>query len=247
MNQRCSRAVDLGAFVTGGLSEAEHRELSSHLLICPSCEHELANLVPVVALLELAREDQATAGAPVQLRERVLTDLLAAPRSDNALDGSTSDVGSQLAKPTSGADRHIGRRRIFAIAAGLALVAASGAVLAQRGTNRIEKTTVQLEALQKDPLNATVRLATENETTVAEITVTGTVPGEIYFAWFEDPAGKRIGLGSFRGARGTVTFRGQTGIARAQLAAVGASTRLGDKATDRMRAELKSKGYKKSK
>jgi hypothetical protein len=99
-------------------------------------------------------------------------------------------------------------------------------------------TAYQLVALQKDPLRASAKINTKNDTTVAEFVVNGTVPDEIYFAWFEDPEGKRIGLGSFRGARGQVRFRGQTGVPRSNIVAIGASTRAGDKPTDRIRAEL---------
>lgn len=229
---RCLKAADLGAFLTGGLTESEHREMASHLLSCPTCDPELVSLVPVVALLESVRTEYgATDRAPVQLRERVIAELSVAVRS-------TDGKSAEQTIPHGGARQPL-RRRVVAVAAALLLVAASGAVLAQRGSKPSNKITVPLEALEKDPLNATVRIATDNDTTVAEISVTGTIPGEIYFAWFEDPAGKRIGLGSFRGAKGTVKFRGQTGIARAELAAIGASTRKGDKATDRMRAELK--------
>lgn len=127
-------------------------------------------------------------------------------------------------------------RRFLAFAA--AAVLAIGITVTTVRKTGTPGTSYQLVALQKDPLRASAKIHTKSDTTVAEFVVNGTVPDEIYFAWFEDPEGKRIGLGSFRGASGPVKFRGQTGIPRAKIVAVGASTRAGDKPTDRIRAEL---------
>jgi hypothetical protein len=127
-------------------------------------------------------------------------------------------------------------RRLFAVAA--AAVLAMGITVASVRKTNTPGTSYQLVALQKDPLRASAKINTKSDTTVAEFVVNGTIPDEIYFAWFEDPEGKRIGLGSFRGAEGPVRFRGQTGIPRSKIVAVGASTRAGDTPTDRIRAEL---------
>jgi hypothetical protein len=131
-------------------------------------------------------------------------------------------------------------RYLAVAAAALLVIGLTVAKTVQKGDS--PGRSYQLVALQKDPLRASAKINTKDDTTVAEFVVSGTVPDEIYFAWFEDPEGKRIGLGSFRGARGQVRFRGQTGVPRANIVAIGASTKAGDKPTDRIRAELPKKG-----
>jgi hypothetical protein len=147
-----------------------------------------------------------------------------------SVDGQNLGSVSELVRP-----KRFDRRFLAVAAAAVLAIGITVTTVRKTGT---PGTSYQLVALQKDPLRASAKIRTKSDTTVAEFVVNGTVPDEIYFAWFEDPEGKRIGLGSFRGASGPVKFRGQTGIPRAKIVAVGASTRAGDKPTDRIRAEL---------
>jgi hypothetical protein len=169
----------------------------------------------------------------------------ASPRSTVHVGGfdvaalSAPDEGTPASIAGLSQPRRLDRRYLAMAAAALLVIGLTVAKTVQKGDS--PGTSYQLVALQKDPLRASAKINTKNDTTVAEFVVNGTVPDEIYFAWFEDPEGKRIGLGSFRGAAGPVRFRGQTGVPRANIVAVGASTKAGDQPTDRIRAELPKK------
>lgn len=264
-SDRCAYQLDAGAFMMDGLGVEEHQYFAAHLVDCDRCNADIAEMLPVLALLESSRV-ASSKGENVpssSLRQHVVaavgragSDAVLAsvrelrpgsssmPTSDSISRGPALPVGGsqaqnigsvpELQRPKSLIQRF--DRRVLAVAA--AAVLAIGVTLTTVRKTSTPGTSYQLVALQKDPLRASARINTKSDTTVAEFVVNGTVRDEIYFAWFEDPEGKRIGLGSFRGADGPVRFRGQTGIPRANIVAVGASTRLGDKPTDRIRAEL---------
>lgn len=278
MIERCTRRTDVGVFAMGAMLVDDYREYSAHIVDCPSCSAELAELVPVLAVLEAAgpytpHDDTI----PETLRAKVLSAfdrqstqaLLAGVRGSHTIASidltnpptNEADEANETNKtneaneaneefrrnerlattaPVEKSDtgRRAGSWKLFAVAASLIALAVSAVALTSRGESDAVKTRYELVALEKDPLIATAQVSTTDDTTVAEFVVDGTVPGEIYFAWFEDPAGTRVGLGSFRGAEGRVTFRGQTGVARGDLVAIGATTRKGEARTDRMRAEL---------
>jgi hypothetical protein len=268
---RCAYQLDVGAFMMGGLGAEEHTNFAAHLANCDRCNGEIAELLPVLALLDASRASsvqRAEEGPSSSLRQHVVAAVgragnhavLASVRelrpgsspipavgSSSSGSASSDSVAASIAAMSSVEEQSLGSvselvrpkrfdRRFLAVAA--AAVLAMGITVTTVRKTGTPGTSYQLVALQKDPLLASAKIRTKSDTTVAEFVVNGTVPDEIYFAWFEDPEGKRIGLGSFRGASGPVKFRGQTGIPRAKIVAVGASTRAGDKPTDRIRAEL---------
>jgi anti-sigma factor RsiW len=271
---RCTYQIDLGAFLLGGLNGADHLRVASHLVGCDRCNADIAEILPVLVLLESALESgmqRAEEEAPsAGLRQHVVAAVgragsEAVLASVRELRPGSSTQGSGLGLPIgSGLDSGLEERDLMPVSVGVSalvpeqasglarpkrfdrrLVAAAAAVVLALGVtattlrrSNTPGTSYQLVALQKDPLRASAKINTKNDTTVAEFVVNGTIPDEVYFAWFEDPDGKRIGLGSFRGAAGPVRFRGQTGVSRSSIVAVGASTRVGDKPTDRIRAEL---------
>jgi hypothetical protein len=283
---RCAYQLDTAAFMMGGLSLDEHQAVAAHLVDCDRCNADIAEMLPVLALLDSSRIASANRAEDVpslSLRQHVVSAVgragsdavlasvrelhpgsstlpsVASSTLDSSAPGSSgagSSVGDALAETQSVGTavaksdvdgKHLGSvsdlvrpkrldRRLFAVAA--AAVLAIGITVTTVRKTSTPGTSYELVALQKDPLRASAKINTKSDTTVAEFVVNGTIPDEIYFAWFEDPEGKRIGLGSFRGAKGPVKFRGQTGVPRAKIVAVGASTRAGDKPTDRIRAEL---------
>jgi hypothetical protein len=288
---RCAYQLDMAAFMMGGLSLDEHQVVAAHLVDCDRCNADIAEMLPVLALLDSSRVASANRVEDVpssSLRQHVVSAVgragsdavlasvrelhpgsstmpsvasstldSSAPGSSGAgSSGSGSSAGDALAETQSLGSavaksdvdgKHLGSvsdlvrpkrldRRLFAVAA--AAVLAIGITVTTVRKTSTPGTSYELVALQKDPLRASAKINTKSDTTVAEFVVNGTIPDEIYFAWFEDPEGKRIGLGSFRGAKGPVKFRGQTGVPRAKIVAVGASTKAGDKPTDRIRAEL---------
>ncbi len=280
---RCAYQLDTGAFMMGGLSADEHQRFASHLVGCDRCNGDIAEILPVLGLLDTSRSvsAQRPEDAPsLGLRQHVVAAVaragsdavLASVRelrpgssampaggsspSNSSPSGSLtadfpvtdSSVSGPLVAASVGEGQRVGSvselaarpkrfdRRILAVAA--AAVLAIGITVTSARKTSTPGTSYQLVALQKDPLRASAKIHTKSDTTVAEFVVNGTIPDEVYFAWFEDPEGKRIGLGSFRGANGPVRFRGQTGVLRSSIVAVGASTRVGDKPTDRIRAEL---------
>lgn len=260
-SNKCAYQLNVGVFLMGGLGAEEHTNFAAHLASCDRCNADIAELLPVLAVLDSSRASsvQRAEEAPsANLRQHVVAAVeragndavLASVRELRPASSSTS-VGASLtgssAASTAGNEQSLASvsqlvrpkrfdRRFLAVAA--AAVLAIGITVASVRKTGTPGTSYQLVALQKDPLLASAKIHTKSDTTVAEFVVNGTIPDEVYFAWFEDPEGKRIGLGSFRGASGPVKFRGQTGIPRAKIVAVGASTRAGDKPTDRIRAEL---------
>jgi hypothetical protein len=265
MSDRCTYQLDSGAFLMGGLDPDEYQHFASHLVDCDRCNADIAEMLPVLVLMDSSRissGQRAEDALPSGLRQHVVaavgragSDAVLAsvrelrPGSLHGVTGtqgvSSEEASASVAKASGGGSGgsvlELARpkrwdRRYVAVAA--AAVLAIGLTVNTVRKNTSTGASYQLVALQKDPLRASAKILTNSDTTVAEFVVNGTVPDEIYFAWFEDPEGKRIGLGSFRGARGQVHFRGQTGIPRAKIVAVGASTRAGDTPTDRIRAEL---------
>jgi hypothetical protein len=288
---RCAYQIDAGAFVMGGLGAEEHQRFGAHLVDCDRCNADIAEVLPVLALLESTFASGATRAEDdpsTGLRQRVVAAVeragneavLASVRELRPAAASSTSLSEPGISPSSSGSSSLSSGAVFvgsAIATGgpglaafsaleakgpgsvselvrskrfdrrfLAVAAAAvlaiGLTVAGVRKSNTPGTSYQLVALQKDPLRATAKINTKNDTTVAEFVVTGTIPDEVYFAWFEDPEGKRIGLGSFRGAAGKVRFRGQTGVARSTIVAIGASTRIGDKPTDRIRAELPKRG-----
>jgi hypothetical protein len=260
-SDKCAYQLHVGVFLMGGLGAEEHANFAAHLVDCDRCNAEIAELLPVLAVLDSSRASsmQRVEEAPsANLRQHVVAavgragnDAVLASVRELRPGSSSTSVGALptglSAAPTAGNEQSLASvselvrpkrfdRRVLALAA--AAVLAVGITVATVRETGTPGTSYQLVALQKDPLLASAKISTKSDTTVAEFVVNGTIPDEIYFAWFEDPEGKRIGLGSFRGASGPVKFRGQTGIPRAKIVAVGASTRAGDKPTDRIRAEL---------
>ena len=271
--------IDIGSFLMGSLGPDDHRTFTAHLVVCEACADEIAELAPVLSLLETVYPVDAENRVPSSLRQQVLSAINAAG-SEAVLDSvrnlenrpahaglsTGSSLGSNATQEPeslrdatvipfdsktgngSRSDRSGGvlrrfDRRLLAGAAALLLVGGSFAVIRRSSPDHGAK--FDLVTLGSDPtdkaLDASARIRTVHDTTVAEFDVVGTVPDEIYFAWFEDPEGKRISLGSFRGADGPVHFRGQTGIPRTNIVAIGASTKAGDKPVDRIRAELPRK------
>jgi Anti-sigma-K factor rskA len=241
MLRSCSRRIDAAGFLIGALTLEEHRSFSEHLAdSCEVCESEMAELTPVLALLDVV--GTRTVGSDVeQVPSGLRRDVIAAVSRMPADESSSSIAAASPSVVPLATSARFDRRLLIAAAALVLLVV--GGVAALRSSTTKPGTNVSLVAVQKDPLVASAQVTTQEpntkgETTTAEFVVNGTIPGEIYFAWFEDPNGKRISLGSFRGATGTVRFRGQTGVARASIVAIGASTKTGDKPTDRMRADV---------
>ncbi len=106
----------LGAFVLGGLDDADHHAFSSHLRGCPECQREAAQLSGIPRLLDLADgadpvsdPNPANLPATVLLLHRVRADrrrrrwslLAAAVVTALALVGGGVLVGQAVARPVS--------------------------------------------------------------------------------------------------------------------------------------------------
>lgn len=106
-----------GAFVLGGLSEAEHRSFAAHLRQCRDCQREIGELGGLPRLLDLAEEpDESTTGA-------------AAPPSESwpvatPGDGTSADVTELVSRLHR--RRRASRIRWSAAAAVLAVALAGG-------------------------------------------------------------------------------------------------------------------------
>ncbi|WP_309650376.1 zf-HC2 domain-containing protein [Nocardioides sp.] len=71
--------ISLGAYVLGGLADAEAADVEAHLVTCAECRDELAELVPPARVLAELRSAAPTEvpAAPAGLQDRVVTAVAA--------------------------------------------------------------------------------------------------------------------------------------------------------------------------
>ena len=167
-----------------------------------------------------------------------------ADQSDSARDGGSralppthSGGGDRASLPPvevaglalAGVRRGRSRRRVLALAAAvLALLAAVTGGLRLRGVPAPGERIALRALTPADHVVATAKVRSDANGTTAELVVRNSIPDAVYGVWFEDQAGKRISLGSFRGRGGEIRFRGQTAVRRADIRAVGAWSNGGD-------------------
>ena len=120
-------------------------------------------------------------------------------------------------------------RLLLAIAAAIVgVVVALGVGLRLRGTHKTGEEIAMQTLTTRDQVQAIGTVRTNADGTIAELVVRNSIPDAVYGVWFEDNTGKRIPLGSFRGKTGELRFRGQSGVRRGDIRAIGAWSNGGD-------------------
>jgi hypothetical protein len=142
---QCARTIDLGAYLLGGMSEAESVDMRSHVDGCEWCSVELRLLHPIVDMLDSTELASSIIGERLEptpevrsrLFERANAELLAdssgSADSGGSADSSGSAVGESVA-PVVSLDEHrtAPRRRStrnLVVASALAFSLGAGSVL----------------------------------------------------------------------------------------------------------------------
>jgi hypothetical protein len=211
--------VDIGGYLLGTLTPAEHDAFEAHLATCDRCRRELTELGDLPGLL--AQADDEPVRVPAGLESRVLGAIAAEPARRTRDEAPVIRLGPRR--------RGLGWLPAWAPAAALAVVVAFAAGL---GAGRVLPTG-QPAPVHQPPAAATIRLVGANGSTGSgtatvrdtpggrsiELTVQdlpAPPPGHFYTCWLVAPDDTlqhqdRVSVGSFTtdGAR-PVTLRWET-------------------------------------
>lgn len=247
----CERTTELGAYLMGGLSESQARELRMHIDTCGWCSGELFELQPVADLLDSTELASAIVGERLDPTPDMAARLFA-----RAAEESGSRAASLSAVQSTGTDTvsssGLPRRR----ARGRTMVAAGAAVFAlgvgsTLGTQQLVANDKPSNGPSKNverinfqrigvttplsptlPPKAWVAIDQTPAGTYAYLYVRDFEVGKVYKWWFIKRDGSRVPLGSFRypGAVGGdewLRCPGHTAFARSELVAIGATDEAG--------------------
>ncbi len=237
---RCTRTVDVGAYLLAGLPADEAAAFRVHADGCASCSAALAELQPVTD--QLGRSDLRTfAGVAVEqpspdLRERILE------RAGEFPPANTDGVVELQQRRSR---RSIGwKAAAAAVVVAFGIGAGSGRFLRpatpQRyfgaGPNAVAQR-VDFASASKTGPAAWAYLSSDTAGTYAVMYTKGLSDGKTYKWWLEKLDGTRVPMGSFvfpSGQQNWVVCPGGTSIERAELKAIGVSS----DGKDVLRAEL---------
>lgn len=234
---RCPERANLAAFITGALAPHEHDEVARHVAGCADCRSELDEIAPMLPMLDQARAIDINldeVAVPAGMRERILATVERA--GTDAVIQSVRGISpvatlSPLRTPAVATRTEVppSRRRLLALAAAVvAVLAAVGVGLRLRGTHKPGEEIAMQTLTARDQVQAIGTVQTDPDGTSAVLVIRNSVPDAVYGVWFEDNTGKRIPLGSFRGKSGEIRFRGQSGVRRGDIRAIGAWSNGGD-------------------
>ena len=256
----CSRTVELGAYLVGGMTDRESHDMRVHIDTCAWCSAELLQLQPVADLLDSTELATAIIGERLDPTPEMAARLFAraaresASATSPASPFSPTSVGDDL--PKRPARPRIRRRTI--VAAGAAVFALGvGSTLgtqqlvandkpAENGPSknvekiafqRISMTTPRKPAV---PAKAWAAIDQTPAGTYAYLYVRDFEVGKVYKWWFVKRDGTKVPLGSFRypghvGGEEWLRCPGHTAFDRSELIAVGATD---DAGVDIVRQEL---------
>jgi hypothetical protein len=239
----CVRTVDLGAYLLGGMSETEAREMRVHIDTCLWCSRELTELRPVADLLDSTELASSIIGERVEPTPDAASKLFARASSElaaPAVPGAATGLSTPLATR---------RRRRTMVAAGAAVFALGvGSTLATQQLaakdapkpkgERVQFVSISLDpkstaptTVPKDPTKGPKAWAYITQTpagTYAYLYVRDFEVGKIYKWWFIKRDGTRVPLGSFRypgAVNGDEWLQcpGHTAFDRSELIAIGAT------------------------
>ncbi len=237
----CARTVDLGAYLLGGMSESEARDMRVHIDTCTWCSRELFELRPVADLLDSTELASSIIGERLEPTPDAASKLFARASSELAAPGS-------VVAPFSAPARQRVRRRTM-VAAGAAVFALGvGSTLGTQQLvakdkpkptgERVQFVSISLDpkntaptTVPKDPEKGPKAWAYITQTpagTYAYLYVRDFEVGQIYKWWFIKRDGTRVPLGSFRypgAVNGDEWLQcpGHTAFDRSELIAIGAT------------------------
>jgi len=148
-----------GAFVLGGLSDADHRAFTAHLRGCPDCQREVAGLAAIPRLLGLLDADTAAGDAvDGSIDGYAAAFTTGAPRAAlGAVADPADGAATELLTLLRGRRRRA-RRRLAAAAAVLAVACVGGGVAWGQASARPPGPTVTLAAAPADGSSTQARV-----------------------------------------------------------------------------------------
>lgn len=249
----CERTVDLGAYLVGGMSEAESRSMRLHIDTCTWCSAELHELRPIANLFDTTELASAIVGERLEPTPDAASRLFARANAELASSTYSNVVATHGIVGPSGVVAQRRPRKRTIVAAGVAVFALGvGSTL---GTERLVATpkkpkralesvrfaTISLRAPSPSPPVTLPGLTSPKAWAAIDQTPSGTYAylyvrdfevGKVYRWWFIKRDGTRVPLGSFRypgAVEGDEWLQcpGHTALPRTELIAIGATNEDG--------------------
>jgi Anti-sigma-K factor rskA len=235
----CARTVDLGAYLLGGMTEAEARDMRVHIDTCTWCSRELADLRPVADLLDSTELASSIIGERLEPTPDAASRLFAR---------ASSEIAAPPPSTFTAPARRRGTRRKL-VAAGAAVFALGvGSTLGTQQLvakdapkpkgERVQFVSISLgpkgaspTTVPSDPKKGPKAWASITQTpagTYAYLYVRDFEIGKVYKWWFIKRDGTRVPLGSFRypgevNGDEWLQCPGHTAFDRSELIAIGAT------------------------
>jgi anti-sigma factor RsiW len=191
----------LGSYVLGHLSDEEAGEVRAHLTGCPTCQAELAEILPAATALSGApRPLPAPATPPVDLGDRIEARI-------------RSEERRQRSRST---------RRTMALSALSAAAAAAIVVAGIELTRSDSAPDIPLEAVdvvETGPVQASANLVDHTWGVEVKLTASGLQPGERYDVTVLGEDGTAFDAGAFVGTDGEVRCNLNAAVLRDRAAA----------------------------
>ena len=248
----CSRTVELGAYLVGGMTDRESHEMRIHIDTCGWCSAELIELQPVADLLDSTELASAIIGERLDPTPEMAARLFARAERESVtatLPPPSTPLASVSGGSSGPSTRRRPRRRTI-VAAGAAVFALGvGSTLGTQqlvandkpsssgpsknveriAFQRISMTTPSTPAV---PPKAWAAIDQTPAGTYAYLYVRDFEIGKVYKWWFVKRDGTKVPLGSFRypgrvGGEEWLRCPGHTAFARSELIAIGATDDAG--------------------
>ena len=248
----CSRTVELGAYLVGGMTDRESHDMRVHIDTCTWCSAELFELQPVADLLDATELASAIIGERHDPTPEMAARLFARAARESA-GGTFGAPRAPLAPAVDGSSIRPARPRIrrrTIVAAGAAVFALGvGSTLGtqqlvanDKPAENVPSKNVEKIAFQRISMTTSRKPAVPPKAWAAiDQTPAGTYAylyvrdfevGKVYKWWFVKRDGTRVPLGSFRypghvGGEEWLRCPGHTAFDRSELIAVGATDDAG--------------------
>ena len=248
----CARTVGLGAYLMGGMTEGESREMRVHIDTCAWCSGELFELQPVADLLDSSELASAIIGERLDPTPDMAARLFARAVQETSVPSApaTSEPTAPVIDLSAArVSRPRVRRRTIVAASAAVFALGVGSTLGtqqlvatDKPSNNGPSKNVERIAFQRismttarsptAPPKAWAAIDQTPAGTYAYLYVRDFEVGRVYRWWFIKRDGSRIPLGSFRypgEVKGEEWLRcpGHTAFARSELIAIGATDEAG--------------------
>ncbi len=248
----CSRTVDLGAYLVGGMTDRESHDMRVHIDTCAWCSAELVELQPVADLLDSTELASAIIGERLDPTPEMAARLFARAAQESA-SGTFDAPAATLAPVAFGSSARPARTRlrrrtvvvagaaVFALGVGSTLgtqqLVANDRPAVNGPSKNVERIAFQRIGMTTPgtrtmPPKAWAAIDQTPAGTYAYLYVRDFEVGKVYKWWFVKRDGTKVPLGSFRypgrvGGDEWLRCPGHTAFGRSELIAIGATDDAG--------------------